>query len=265
MASGCVSRARSGVREPVKTIERFCGPTIPARRLARPTRRPRKHAGLGARALGLALLVLAARTGAAQNKTREGFNLDNLEIVSLGGSVGRILPSQLEPTNLYAVQADYGEVAPGWHVVFGTSYWQSRFRDGVVQAFVDSLQKSVVDPTGTAKIVPSRVTLYDVTFATELRYTPDYSGEIKPFMGAGLAAHVINAEGKLIKGTFVERALDDISAGLFVTAGISFKVLKHIGVEGSIRGDLLSGFRSSQARVGGTYYFGRIHARGTGA
>ena len=221
------------------------------------------NVGVGTRLLALALIALVARVSAAQEKASDHFNLDKLEIVSLGASMGRILVSQAEPTTLYAVQADYGEVAPGWHVVFGTSYWESRFRDGVVQAFVDSLQKSVVDPTGTAKIVASRVTLYDVTFGTELRYTPVYSGEIKPFIGAGMAAHVINAEGKLIKGTFVERALDDISAGLFLTGGVSFKLLKHIGVEGSIRGDLLSGFRSSQARVGGTYYFGRMHPRGT--
>ena len=162
------------------------------------------------------------------------------------------------------MQADYGDIVPGWHIVFGTSYWESRFRDAVVQAFVDSLTKSLVDPSGTAKIALSRVTLYDVTFGTELRYSPVYSGEIKPFIGAGFAAHVINAEGKLIKGTFVERSLDDIAAGLFLTGGISFKLLKHIGVEGTIRGDLLSGFRSSQARVGGTYYFGHMHARGSG-
>jgi hypothetical protein len=208
-------------------------------------------------------LIVAANTGAAQEKTNDHFNLDKLEIVSLGGSVGKILPSQVEPTNLYSVQADYGEVAPGWHIVFSTSYWESRFRDAVVQDFVDSLTKSLIDPTGTAKIALSRVTIYDVTIGTEARYSPVYSGEIKPFIGAGLAAHVINAEGRLIKGTFVERSLDDIAAGLFITGGISFKLLKHIGVEGTLRGDLLSGFRSSQARVGGTYYFGRMHTRGT--
>ena len=212
--------------------------------------------------MGLALLVVVARAGAAQDKTSDHFNLDKLEIVSLGGLVGRILPSQVEPTTLYGVEADYGEVAPAWHIVFGTSYWESRFRPAVVQQFVDSLNKSLVDPTGAARIEASPVTLYDVTIGTELRYTPVYSGEIKPFLGAGLAAHVINAEGKLIKGTFVERALDDIAAGLFVTGGISFKLLKHIGVEGGIRGDLLSGFRSTQVHVGGTYYFGRMHARG---
>jgi hypothetical protein len=213
---------------------------------------------------GIVSLVASANVAAAQEKAGNGFNLDKLEITSLGASIGRILPSQVEPTNLYAVQADYGDIVPGWHVVFGVSYWESRFRDAVVQAFVDSLTKSLVDPTGTAKIALSRVTLYDVTFGTEMRYTPVYSGEIKPFIGAGLAAHVINAEGKLIKGTFVERSLDDIAAGLFVTGGLSFKLLKHIGVEGTLRGDLLSGFRSSQARVGGTYYFGRMHARGAG-
>jgi hypothetical protein len=213
--------------------------------------------------LGLALVFVAARTGMAQDTGISGFNLDKLEIVSLGASVGKILPSQVEPTNLYSVQADYGEIKPGWHLVFATSYWESRFRDAVVQDFVDSLTKSLVDPTGRAKIAASRVTLYDVTIGTELRYSPVYSGEIKPFIGAGMAAHVINAEGKLIKGTFVERSLDDIAAGLFMTAGISFKLLKHVGVEGTVRGDLLSGFRSSQARVGGTYYFGRMHARGT--
>jgi len=212
--------------------------------------------------VGLVLLVAGA--AAAQEKPSEGFALDKLEIASLGAAIGRILPSQVEPTTLYAVQADYGDIAPGWHIVFGTSYWESRFRDAIVQDFVDSLKKSLVDPTGRATIAASRVTLYDVTFGTELRYSPVYSGEIKPFIGAGLAAHVINAEGKLIKGTFVERSLDDIAAGLFITGGISFKLLKHIGVEGTLRGDLLSGFRSVQARAGGTYYFGRMHARGPG-
>lgn len=227
-----------------------------------------KRRGFGAcveaGSLALALLAAGVRNAAAQTQPNDRFNLDKLEITSLGAAVGRILPSQVEPTTLYAVQADYGDIAPGLHIVFGTSYWESRFRDAVVQDFVDSLKKSLVDPSGTATIAPSRVTLYDVTFGTELRYTPVYSGEIKPFIGAGLAAHVINAEGKLIKGTFVERSLDDIAAGLFITGGVSFKLLKHIGVEGTLRGDLLSGFRSMQARAGGTYYFGRMHARGPG-
>jgi hypothetical protein len=222
----------------------------------------------GARVWCAALCVAcAASVGGAQERTPatpSRFNLDKLELTSLGLSAGTIFPSQLEPTKLFALQADYGEVAPGWHLVFGVSYWESRFRDGVVQSFVDSLQKSLSDPTGTAKVTASRVTLYDISFGSDVRYTPVYSGEIKPFIGFGLAAHVINAEGKLINGTFVERALDDIAAGMFLTTGLSFRLLRHIGVEGSVRGDLLSGFRSTQLRVGGVYYFGHIRGLRTG-
>src|SRR5690348_1829328 len=216
MASGCVSRAPSGVRGRDKIIARFFGRTIRARRLGRQSKRQRRAVSIRACVFGIVPLFAATTVVFGQDKASDRFNLDKLEIVSLGASIGRIMPSQLEPTTLYAVQADYGEVAPGWHVVFGTSYWESRFRDHVVREFVDSLKKSLSDPTGTATIVPSPVTLYDVTFATELRYTPVYSGEVKPFIGAGISAHVINAEGKLIKGTFVERSLDDIAAGLLI-------------------------------------------------
>lgn len=208
----------------------------------------------------ICVLGIGARA-TAQSSVVERLNLDKLEIQSLGAFVGHIVPSQLQSANLVAFQADYGNVAREWRVIVGASYWQSQFRQSVVQAFVDSLQKSVSDPN--AHVNASPVTLYDVTFDAQLRYMPVYSGEIKPFFGVGMAAHVINAEGALIKGTFVERALDDIAAGLFVNGGVAFKLVKHLGVEGGVRGDLLSGFRSTQVRVGASYYFG--HVRGTAA
>jgi hypothetical protein len=209
-----------------------------------------------------ALALVAALAGAApriaHGQASPGWlNLDRLQVVSLGAAVGRIQPSQLEAANIYALQADYGEIAPSWRIVFGASYWESRFENQVIQAFVDSLQKSVSDPN--ARVVPSPVRLYDVTFGVDARYVPNYSGALEPFFGVGMAAHVINAEGKLIKGTFVERALDDISAGLYATTGVSVRIVRHLGVEAGVRGDLLSGFRSTQVRVGGTYYFGRMH------
>ena len=208
-------------------------------------------------ALAAAVVALAAaHTARAQESVVERLNLDKLQINSLGVFAGHVVASQLVPTNLVAIQADYGELAPGWRVVFNASYWQTRFRDGVVQAFADSLHKSLSDPTG--HVVPSRITLYDVAFGADVRYSPVYSGELKPFLGVGAAAHVINAEGTLIKGTFVERSLDDIASGVYATGGLSFKLLRHVGVEGAVRADLLSGFRSVQARGGVSYYFGRV-------
>ena len=190
----------------------------------------------------------------AQDSWLGKLNIDNLEVQSLGVGFGRIMPSQVVPANLVALQGDYGNVLPAWRVVFGASYWASRFEDDVVQAFTDSLQKSVSDPN--ASVVPSPIRIYDVTFSVDMRYTPQYNGWIKPFGGVGVAAHVVNAEGQLIKGTFVERSLDDIAAGLYATGGITVQVLRHLGLEASARGDLLSGFRSTQVKVGAAYILG---------
>jgi hypothetical protein len=209
----------------------------------------------------LAASLLCTSRASAQEPLFDRLNLDKLQLVSLGVSGGRILASQVEAAMLVGVTADYGEFARDWHIVFGVSYWESRYRDAVVQTFVDSLNKNLGGDSSGAVVVPSRISMYDVTFSGEARYTPQYSGEIKPYVGVGFAAHVINAEGKLINGTFIERSLDNIAAGLFLTSGISLKLFSHLGVEGGVRADLLSGFRSTQIRGGGTYYFG--HVRGT--
>jgi hypothetical protein len=212
-------------------------------------------------ALAAVILAGVPQLARAQESLIQRLQLDKLQITSLGISAGRILPSQVDPTMVYAISADYGEIARSWRVNFTASYWSSKYRDAVVKAFVDTLNKQLSDPTGAARVQPSPISLYDVTIGADIRYVPTYSGELKPFFGIGLAGHVINAEGTLIRGTFVERSLDDIAAGIYVTSGVSFRLVQHIGFEGSVRGDLLSGFRSTQARVGATYFFGRM--RGT--
>ena len=207
------------------------------------------------RVAATALLIAFASRAGAQETLIQRLQLDKLQVSSLGGSIGRIMPSQVEPTVIYGVSADYGEIARSWRVNFAASYWSSRYRDAVVNQFIDTLKNSL---SGSATIAPSRITLYDVTIGADVRYIPTYSGELKPFVGVGLAAHVINAEGKLIRGTFVERSLDDIAAGFYVVSGVSFRLVQHIGIEGMVRGDLLSGFRSTQVRAGAIYYFGRL-------
>jgi hypothetical protein len=206
---------------------------------------------------GLAAPALSAQSG---GDLFERFNLDKLQLQSLGASAGRIFPSQVIPTTIFALGADYGEIAPAWPVLFGVSYWESRFRDAVVQTFVDSLNRSL-PPGSTTQVQASRISLYDIAFSIEGRYVPVHSNDLKPFIGLGIAAHAINADGKLINGTFVERSLDNIAAGVFITTGVSVKIVKHFGVDVTARGDLLSSFRSTQLRAGGTYYFG--HVRGT--
>ena len=199
--------------------------------------------------------AFAAPAGAQDNILRK-LNIDKLEIQSLG-IVVRSHP---------AVAGGAGEHRRRSRAITDRSHragvscsaratGSRASRTTSSSAFVDSLQKSVSDPA--ARVVASPIRIYDVTFSVDARYTPQYNGWIKPFGAVGMAAHVVNAEGSLIKGTFVERSLDDIAAGLYAAGGVSVQLLPHFGVEASARGDLLSGFRSTQVKIGAAYILGQ--------
>jgi hypothetical protein len=148
-------------------------------------------------------------------------------------------------------------------VIFRITYWESKFKRSVVQAFADTLQSNLLNPTATT-IRPSDVTLYDAAFAIGARRMLIPRGTVTPFFSGGLAAHVINAEGPLIKGTFVERSLDAIAAGAFAEAGVRVRLIRQVLIEGAVRGDLLSGFRSTQWYAMGSYFFGEPRRGGSG-
>ena len=189
--------------------------------------------------------------------------LDRLQVVSLGIGAGSVAPSQVDPTTIFVLGSDYGEISPAWRIVFRTTYWESMFKASVVDAFADTLQKNLVDPTATT-VRRTPVTLYDATFAIGARRLLMPRSDITPYFSGGVAAHVINAEGSLIKGTFVERALDDIAAGVFAEGGVRIRLMHRLLLEGSVRGDLLSGFRSTQWYAMGSYFFGEPRRGGSG-
>src|SRR5689334_2983075 len=150
MESACANGEQLAERVRGRTIERSFARTIAARRSV-----PLNSPVVGRATRRIACLLIfasAARTAGAQESVIQRLGLDKLQIASLGISAGRILPSQVDPTMVYAISADYGEIAPNWRVNFTSSYWSSKYRDAVVRAFVDSLNKRIVDPTGTARV-----------------------------------------------------------------------------------------------------------------
>jgi len=187
----------------------------------------------------------------------ERLRLDRLRLAAIGVAAGYARPAQIEPTNLYAIHADYGWLADRWRVVFVASYWGSRYTDETVERFADSLRAQIVDPSGDDTVRVGRITISDITLGADLRWFPlsGRSSFLRPYVGGGIAAHVINAEGKFIAGTLMERALDDIATGMIALAGIDALVTRRVALGGQVRYDLVSGARFPSLRVGATYHF----------
>ena len=182
-------------------------------------------------------------------------NLDRLRLRSVGIAIGAAKPTQTRATTLYAVQADYGEITPRTHLVFTATYWGSRYSNKATSLFAERVRGSITDTTGDYSLEVGRITVSDIALGADLRWFPRPNATLRPYIGGGLATHVINAEGKIIRDTFVERALDNITAGLAALVGMDLFVGPRLSVGAQARFDLVSGTRFGAVRVGGSYLF----------
>ena len=219
-------------------------------------RAPTDHVGLRVGIQAIALCLVATPLDAqAQGSWFERLGIDKLRFTALGAQVGRVNPQGIEPATAYSLQVDYGEITPSWRIVFNATYWGSRFRDRNVRAYADSLRNAISDPTGDAVVVLGDITVSDIALGADVRRTFLSSAWLRPYLGGGIATHIVNADGRLIDGTFVERATDIIAVGVAGTAGVSARVLRHIALDAQARYDFLSLARFGSLRVGASYYF----------
>ena len=214
-------------------------------------------AHIAARCAAAVVASAIVATSARAQTLFERLNLDRLRFTAIGASMGTVRPTKMEQTEAYALHADYGEIAPRVRVVFSTTYWGSRYTDAVVRQFERQLQANIVDPSGDDTLRTSRVTVSDIAVAMELRWmaTAARGTIVRPYLGGAASAHVINAEGRLIRDTFVENALDNIFAGIAAVAGVDLAPVARVSAGIQLRYEIMSGLRFGSGRLVATYHF----------
>ncbi|MBX6332164.1 MAG: outer membrane beta-barrel protein [Gemmatimonadaceae bacterium] len=207
----------------------------------------------------LAVLVAAPAPAHAQQARPslfERLGLDRLHLSAIGIAYGRVAPRNVEATSAYGIQADYGEIARHWHVMFEVGYWGSNFTDETVQRFITQLRQSIRDPAGDDTILVDKVRVSDIALEATVRWIPSSpSVVLRPYLGGGIGAHIVSAESKLIANTFVESALDQIGAGLTGLAGVDVTPTPRVSVGLEARYTLLANVRYGVLRATATYHF----------
>jgi opacity protein-like surface antigen len=202
-----------------------------------------------------AILMASAASARAQNVFQR-LDLDKLRLEGIGVVVGPVSPSTIESTQSFGIQADYGEITPHLRVGFSASFWSSRFTDKTVTQFITQLEQSLSNPNDSIKF--DRVKVSTISVEADLRYTPtNPHAAVQPYVGGGLGLHIVNAESKLIQGTFVESALDNIGAGISAIAGVGFLPAHRISVGIEARYTVLGTLRFGTVRAGGMFHFSR--------
>lgn len=199
--------------------------------------------------------MACATTARAQNIFQR-LDLDKLRLEGVGAVAGPVSPSTVVSTQSYGVQADYGEITPHLRVGFSASFWSSRFDDKTVNRFISQLQQSLSNPDDSIKF--DRVKVSTISLEADLRFTPvKQHAAVQPYIGGGLGLHIVNAESKLIAGTFVESALDNIGAGISGIVGIAILPTHRVSVGVEARYTVLGTLRFGTVRAGGMFHFTR--------
>ncbi len=161
------------------------------------------------------------------------------------------------------VRLDYGLIAPRIRLLFGLSYFKADFSSAARARFEQRLRSVVIDPSADDTIRLGRVTWSDVTGDVDLQYVLPQGRAVTTYLGIGLGAHIRHGSGPAIDGTFVQDALNSITAGLNGTIGteIGAKRWRFI-VEA--RGVLSSGVSTVSLRSGVTYRWASSRDKGRG-
>jgi hypothetical protein len=204
------------------------------------------------KAVGLLLLVLTAGLPDRLSAQFEQFSSENLGLRAVGVDVGVMSGSNVRGTVTAAVRFDIGTVTPHVRVLLGASYFRANVSNSALRRFEQRLQSVVIDPSGDDSISLGQIRWSDVTADLDLQYTLPQGHAVLAYTGLGLSVHGRNGSGSAIRGTFVEDALDGITAGLNATLGAEIGAGRwRVTIDG--RGVLASGLSSIGISAGLRY------------
>src|SRR2546430_2193862 len=253
--SACANGAPSVARARARTIGRYSPLTFRGRRLKSSTRAMWQLRGWAVRPSAFQGFALAAEPPdrlAAQGVLNQ-FSYDNLRFSGIQADVGLFGASNLTGALAGGVRVDYGLIAPKVRVLVGLSYFRSEFSDQARARFVQRLKSIVIDPSRDDTIRVGRISLSDVIGDVDFQFVFPQGQSATVYLGAGVGIHVRNGSGAAIKGTFVEDALDVITAGFngSMGAGLSSPPASWLTVGG--RGPVAIGRRTVRLPAGVIY------------
>ena len=211
------------------------------------------------------MLLAAGPSGrlAAQGVLNQ-FSYDNLRLSGIQLDAGLLGASDLTGATVGGLRIDYGRIAPKVRLLLGLSYFHSRFDQQAINRFERRLD-SIVNPSTPDNINLGRISLSDLIGDIDFQFVFPQGHGVTAYLGTGISIHARNGSGAAINGTFMEDALDVITAGLNGTMGFEFN-LSHawrFTVDG--RGMLSSGLRSVSLRTGIMYRLRGGREQGAGS
>ncbi len=205
----------------------------------------------------LTALILSLGTAAgASAQLLAQYDYEDLEFRGVGAEALRVWPAGVKPANGVGLRLDLGLIGPRVRIMPTARYWGSSLN----ATEVDRLASQIIlvcerqpDPSCPEELDLGEVKLSDLELAIDGHFLVLGDRMISPYVGAGLALHLLNGSGDFINGTFVEDLLDSVTPGLGALGGVTINLASSLAIGAEARFMLASDVRYSGVSVGGVW------------
>lgn len=209
--------------------------------------RRRRKGGLpgGATALA-AIAALVAVLAGPEPATAQGladYDYENLRLRGVGVDLGIVSPNDLDATVQIGARLDLGFLGPNIRLVPRVAYWDTELEEAEVRELADRLE-TLVEEQNPGQPRPTldlgRVDRSAFITGVDLHWLPLLRETTRPYFGIGAELYFLNGEGPAIEDTFIEDALDLLTAGASAVGGVEVDVGGGFTAYGELRGTLVA-------------------------
>ena len=199
-------------------------------------------------------LVLAVALAPLPTGAQELADLDyeHLSFRGFGFDAGYLWPTRVDPTYSLGLRIDMGYAGPGLRIVPNVTYWSSALVTSEVTELEDRISQLIEAQTG---LPPSSLDLgtvdwRDVAIGVDAHIVWDSLFDLLTYGGLGVSAHIMDGDGPAIAGTFIEDALDAVTAGFNLHFGVEYPVSERFRLYSVAKYEVMSDLQFFHVRAG---------------
>ena len=181
--------------------------------------------------IGLAVSIVQLPMGAVAQDLAD-LDYEHLSFRGIGFDAGYLWPTRVDPTYSLGARFDLGYAGPGLRIVPNIGYWSSSLVGSEVTELQDRISQLIQDQTGGP---PTLLDLGPIdwrnyTIGVDAHIVWDSLLDVLTYGGLGVSAHILDGRGPAIEGTFVEDALDSVTAGLNLHFGFEYPMTPRLRI-----------------------------------
>lgn len=210
------------------------------------------------RSIVIVAAALALGTSGARGQDIADIDYEYLSFRGVAFEYGYLWPDRVKNTPSYGVRFDLGYAGPGLRVVPSIMYWSAPLNGEEIVEFQNRVEDLVVAQNGGVRpaLDLGGIDYTDIAFGLDVQVVWELPLDVLTFGGLGVSAHVMDGDGAVINGTFVEDLLDSVEPGFNLHVGTEYPIAENMRLYTNGRYEVMPDLQYLQVRVGWQFMWG---------